>query len=78
VRLELTRAQMFTLVGRRQETVQDLGLGFDVDGRLTGIEHHALAQTSTHADYSDSTAVYSRFLYACPNVTTTHRLVPYQ
>jgi xanthine dehydrogenase YagR molybdenum-binding subunit len=75
VRLELTRAQMFTLVGRRQETVQDLGLGFSADGRLTGIEHHALAQTSTHADYSDSTAVYSRFLYACPNVTTTHRLV---
>jgi xanthine dehydrogenase YagR molybdenum-binding subunit len=75
VRLELTRAQMFTLVGRRQETVQDLGLGFRADGRLTGIEHHALAQTSTHADYSDSIAVYSRFLYACPNVTTTHRLV---
>jgi len=75
VRLELTRAQMFTLVGRRQETVQDLGLGFSVDGRLTGIEHHALAQTSTHAEYSDSTAVYSRFLYACPNVTTTHRLI---
>ena len=75
VRLELTRAQMFTLVGRRQETVQDLGLGFSADGRLTGIEHHALAQTSTHADYSDSIAVYSRLLYACPNVTTTHRLV---
>ena len=75
VRLELTRGQMFTLVGRRQETVQDLGLGFSADGRLSGIEHHALAQTSTHADYSDSTAVYSRFLYACPNVTTTHRLV---
>jgi xanthine dehydrogenase YagR molybdenum-binding subunit len=75
VRLELTRAQMFTVVGRRQETVQDLGLGFSADGRLIGIEHHALAQTSTHAEYSDSTAVYSRFLYACPNVTTTHRLV---
>ena len=75
VRLELTRAQMFTLVGRRQETVQDLGLGFSADGGLIGIEHHALAQTSTHAEYSDTTAVYSRFLYACPNVTTTHRLV---
>ena len=75
VRLELTRAQLFTLVGRRQETVQDLGLGFAADGRLVGIEHHVLAQTSTHAEYSDSTAVYSRFLYACPNVTTTHQLV---
>jgi xanthine dehydrogenase YagR molybdenum-binding subunit len=75
VRLELTRSQMFTLVGRRQETVQDLALAFGADGRLGGIEHHVLAQTSTHAEYSDSTAVYSRYLYACPNVTTTHRLV---
>ena len=75
VRLELTRAQMFSLIGRRQETVQDLALGFGADGRLTGIDHHVVAQTSTHADYSDPTAVYSRWLYACPNVTTTHRLV---
>jgi xanthine dehydrogenase YagR molybdenum-binding subunit len=75
VRLELTRAQLFTLVGRRQETVQDLALGFSAAGRLVGIEHHVLAQTSTHADYADSTAVYSRFLYTCANVTTTHRLV---
>jgi xanthine dehydrogenase YagR molybdenum-binding subunit len=74
VRLELSRAQMFTLVGRRQETAQDLALGF-VDGRLTAIEHDVVAQTSTHAEFSDSTAVYTRFLYACPNVTTRHSLV---
>ena len=66
VRLELTRAQLFTLVGRRQETVQDLGLGFSADGRLTGIEHHVLAQTSTHAEYSDSTAVYSALPVCLP------------
>lgn len=75
VRLELTRAQMFTLVGRRQETVQDLALGWDDRGSLTAIDHRVIAQTSTHADYSDSTAVYSRLLYACPNVATSHRLV---
>ncbi|QAU44515.1 xanthine dehydrogenase family protein molybdopterin-binding subunit [Bradyrhizobium guangzhouense] len=74
VRLELSRAQMFTLVGRRQETAQDLALGF-VDGRLTAIEHDVVAQTSSHAEFSDSTAVYTRFLYACPNVSTHHRLV---
>ncbi len=75
VRLELSRAQMFTLVGRRQETLQDLSLGFSRDARLTGITHHVVAQTSTHADYSDSTAVYTRVLYACSDVSTTHRLV---
>ena len=74
VRLELTRAQMFNLVGRRQETVQELALGFTGD-RLTAIEHDVVAQTSTHGEFSDSTAVYTRLLYACPNVSTAHRLV---
>ena len=75
VRLELTRAQMFTLVGRRQETVQDLVVGLDATGRLMAIEHDVLAQTSTHGEYSDTTAEVSRRLYACPNVRTLHRLV---
>jgi xanthine dehydrogenase YagR molybdenum-binding subunit len=74
VRLELSRAQMFTLVGRRQQTEQDLELGF-TNGRLAAIAHDVVAQTSAHADFSDSTAVYSRLLYACPNVSTTHKLV---
>lgn len=75
VRLELTRAQLFNLVGRRQETVQDLALGFDAGGRLTAIDHQALGQTATHGDYSDGTARTSRSLYACANVTTGHRIV---
>ncbi len=73
VRLELTRGQMFSLVGRRSETVQEVELGADRDGRLTAIRHHVLAQTS-HAEYSDRTAVISRQLYACANVETGHRL----
>lgn len=75
VRLELTRAQLFNLVGRRQETVQDLAIGFDPEGRLTGIDHAVLGQTATHGDYADGTARVSRWLYACPNVATTHRIV---
>jgi xanthine dehydrogenase YagR molybdenum-binding subunit len=75
VRLELTRAQLFTLVGRRSQTIQDLALGFTADGRLTAIDHQVLAQTSTHGEYVDSTAAVSRWLYACPNVATVHRLV---
>lgn len=75
VRLELTRAQLFHLVGRRQETVQDLAIGLDADGRLQAIDHAVLGQTATHGEYSDSTAAVSRWLYACANVTTAHRLV---
>lgn len=75
VRLELSRAQMFTLVGRRQETVQHLKLGATRDGRLTAIVHDTLAQTSAYGDYADPVATTTRMLYACPNVATTHRLV---
>lgn len=74
VRLELTRAQMATLVGRRQETVQHLRLGAARDGQITAIMHDTLAQTSAFADYADPTGAVSRWLYACPNVETVHRL----
>ena len=75
VKLELTRAQMFTLVGRRQETIQQLKLGATRAGRLTALVHDAVAQTSAHADYADPIATPTRMLYACANVATSHRLV---
>jgi len=76
VRLELTRAQLFTLAGRRSATVQDLALGADAEGRLVAIDHQVLAQTSTYApEYADPVAAVSRWNYACPNVRTGHRLV---
>lgn len=74
-RLEQTRAQHFTLAGRRQETRQDLALGFDADGRLIAIDHQVVGQTATHGEYSDATANVSRWLYACANVSTGHRVV---
>ena len=75
VRLELTRAQLFTLAGRRSATVQDLALGADAQGRIVAIDHQVLAQTSTHApEYADPVAMVSRWTYACPNVRTGHWL----
>ena len=76
VRLELTRAQLFSLVGRRQETVQDLAISATRDGMLTAIDHQVRAQTSTQAEYADPVAYMSRLMYACPNVVTGHILVP--
>ena len=68
---------MFTLLGRRQETVQELELGLGADGRLAAIVHHGFwARPSTHADYF--LGFHGRglaLLYACPNVATGHRLV---
>lgn len=75
VRLEHTRAQMFTLEGRRSATEQDLALAADGEGRLVAIEHRTLAQTSTHAEYADPVGMVSQWVYRCPNVVTEHRLV---
>jgi xanthine dehydrogenase YagR molybdenum-binding subunit len=74
VRLELTRAQLFTLVGRRQESRQRVRVGATRSGQLTAIIHDSVAQTAMFRDYADSHACISRWLYACPNVATTHRL----
>ena len=61
VRLELTRAQLFTLAGRRSETLQDLAIGADAEGRLLAIDHQVVAQTSTYApEYADPVAAVSR------------------
>ena len=74
VRLELTRSQMSTLVGRRSATVQDLTLAADDDGRLLAIDHQVLAQTSTHAEYADPVGMVSQWVYRCANVSTAHQL----
>jgi xanthine dehydrogenase YagR molybdenum-binding subunit len=76
VRLELTRAQMFTLTGRRPEAVQDMTLASDREGRLQAIVHHSMNETSTYETYADPNATISRWLYACPNVATAHRCAP--
>src|SRR6185436_683580 len=39
VKLVLTRAQMFTSIGHRPNTVQQLSLGASRDGQLTAIQH---------------------------------------
>lgn len=75
VALELTRAEMFTLIGRRQETIQDLRIAATPRGELTAITHDTVAPTSMYGEYADPTATVSRVLHACPSVATSHRLV---
>ncbi len=75
VRLVLERTQMFGPVGYRPRTQQRIALGADSDGKLTAIKHDVISPTSTFEDWTESSAVVTRMLYACPNVSTTHRLV---
>lgn len=76
LKLILHREQMFTNVGHRPQTLQKIGLGATADGKLTGLTHEATASTSTYQEFTEATVNISRFLYACPNVTTRYRLVP--
>ena len=76
LKLVLHREQMFTNVGYRPATIQKIGLGATPDGKLTAITHEAIGNTSTYEEFTEATVNISRFLYACPNVTTRYKIVP--
>ncbi len=75
VKLVVTRPQMFALVGHRPKTVQRVTLGAEADGRLVAIRHDVTNETSTFDEFVEPSAMQTRMLYACPNVSTSHRLV---
>lgn len=74
VKLAVTRQQMFAFTGYRTPTIQRLRLGARRDGTITAIVHDAFEQTSTLREFAEQTAVCSRYMYAAPNVRTTHHL----
>ncbi|MBA2773833.1 MAG: xanthine dehydrogenase family protein molybdopterin-binding subunit [Nocardioidaceae bacterium] len=75
VRVTLTRQQMFSLVGYRTPTIQDVRLAADSTGQLTAVDHLAYSQTSTVLEFAEQTAVVSRMMYATPALRSRHRLV---
>jgi xanthine dehydrogenase YagR molybdenum-binding subunit len=75
VKLVVDRQQMFGPVGGRPLTVQHLALGARRDGTLTYVSHDCVSHTSDFEDWTEPSAVVSRMMYACPNGSTTHRLV---
>ena len=75
VKLVLERPQMFGPVGARPRTHQRVTLGATREGRLTAIRHEVHTNTSVIEDYLESAAFPTRVMYACPNISTTSRLV---
>jgi CO/xanthine dehydrogenase Mo-binding subunit len=76
VRLQLTRAQMYSMVRHQAATVQTIALGAARDGRLTGIRHDSVNPTSTFDDYVEYAAMASRHLWgASGGIMTSHRVV---
>jgi xanthine dehydrogenase YagR molybdenum-binding subunit len=76
VKVTLNREQMFTMVGYRPQCWQKIGLGASKDGKLTGIAHHAVSNTSSYEDFNEGISTVSQYLYDCPNVFTTYKILP--
>jgi xanthine dehydrogenase YagR molybdenum-binding subunit len=75
VRLALTRPQMFTSTGHREEQEQRIALGATRDGRITAIRHEKLSITSPFDDWAEPATGVSSQLYACDSFSGVHRLV---
>jgi xanthine dehydrogenase YagR molybdenum-binding subunit len=76
VRLQLSRAQMYSMVGHQPATVQTIALGANSDGLLSGIRHDSINPTSVFDDYVEYAAMASRHLWrASGGVATSHRVV---
>jgi len=76
VRLQLTRAQMYSMVGHQAATVQTIALGADRDGRLSGIRHDSVNPTSVFDAYVEYAALASRHLWrASGGIATSHKVV---
>jgi xanthine dehydrogenase YagR molybdenum-binding subunit len=75
VKLVLTRPQMFGMIGNRPMTEQRIQVSAHGDGTMTGMRHDVISTTSTFEDWTESSAIVTRMLYAAPNQATTHKLV---
>jgi xanthine dehydrogenase YagR molybdenum-binding subunit len=76
VRLQLTRAQMYSMVGHQAATAQTIALGADREGKLAGVRHDSVNPTSVFDDYVEYAAMVSRHLWrASGGISTSHRVV---
>ncbi len=74
VKFAASRHAMFSLVGYRTPTIQRIRLAADENGRLLGLAHQVVEQTSRIFEFAEQTGEVSRHMYAAPNRLVTHRL----
>jgi xanthine dehydrogenase YagR molybdenum-binding subunit len=76
VRIQLTRAQMYSMVGRQPATIQAITLAADKTGKLTGIRHDSISPTSIFDNYIEYAANASRSLWgASGGIATSHKIL---
>jgi xanthine dehydrogenase YagR molybdenum-binding subunit len=76
VRIQLTRAQMYSMVGHQPATIQTIELAADRRGKLTGIRHESTSPTPVFDNYIEYAAMASRHLWAADaGIATNHKVV---
>jgi len=75
VRVTLDRSQMFSF-GHRPPTIQHTRFGADAKGKLTAINHKAIAETSRFEDYTEIVVNWAPKLYPAANTLLEYKLVP--
>ena len=67
VKLALTRQQMFTSMGHREDQSQTLSLGATNEGKLLALKHEKTSTTSPWDNYAEPNSKIIDLLYACDN-----------
>jgi xanthine dehydrogenase YagR molybdenum-binding subunit len=76
VRVQLTRAQMYSMVGHQPATIQTIALAADKTGKLSAIRHNSISPTSVFDNYIEYAANASRSLWqATGGIATNHKIV---
>ncbi|WP_262922881.1 xanthine dehydrogenase family protein molybdopterin-binding subunit [Hymenobacter cellulosilyticus] len=72
--LSLTRPQMFTGMGHREDQHQTLKLGATKEGKLTALIHEKTSTTSPWDNYAEPNSRIINLLYNCPTFESTYQL----
>jgi xanthine dehydrogenase YagR molybdenum-binding subunit len=75
VKLEVSRPQMFGMLGYRSPTYQTITAGATSDGKLRALRHDTLSNTSSFDEFVETASLSARMLYSTPNNSTTHKIV---
>lgn len=76
VSIQLTRAQLYSMVGHQPASIQTLAIGADNNGRLTGIRHESTSPSPVFDNYIEYAALCPRSLWnASGGIWTNHKIV---
>ena len=74
VKLVLTRPQMFTSMGFREDQEQTVQLGATQEGKLLALLHDKVSTTSPWDEYAETNSKITGMLYACPAFSAVTKL----